>query len=351
MTAGQLKGALLEHIVRTLMHSCGFASVKPDGLYIYAQAGNGLFFINGKGAAHDADVLMEPPIQVPFSHPSRILFECKAYDKKVGLTVIRNALGLRYDINEFEIVTDDTIRQRKNNRRASYAIADRKRYHYQVGVASVEPFSAAAFEFAANNKIPLLSLSWVLPDHVCSLFSRIDKRYFDSLGSQANEIYSYLKRKKTLSGIDYPDAPLWLDTDEIIGEVLRNLDLVLAKSYIALNEAGDLLFLFAVGENPEGIFNADLGGLRARIHYSGNEPDLWLLELSDDNVVRGGFRFFVPHRIMNLWQRYSFDQEYAIDLKQNFFSRIFIFPHHQQRRSIPFVSATIDQPWLEGLRG
>jgi hypothetical protein len=82
MTAGQLKGALLEHIVRTLMYSCGFASVKPDGLYIYAQTGNGLFYINGKGAAHDADVLMEPPIQLPFSYPSRILFECRPMIKR-----------------------------------------------------------------------------------------------------------------------------------------------------------------------------------------------------------------------------------------------------------------------------
>jgi hypothetical protein len=169
---------------------------------------------------------------------------------------------------------------------------------------------------------------------------------------QADRIYSYLKSERAFTGIDYTDATLSLATDEIIGGILKNLDLVLAKSYIALNEAGDLLFLFAIGENPEEIFNANvLGGLRARIHYSHDERDMWLLELSDDNIIRGVFRFYVPHRIMNLWQNYSFDQEYAIDLKQNFFSIIFIFPHYQQPRAIPFVAATIDQPWLESLRG
>ncbi len=92
MTAGQIKGALLEFIVRRLMMNCGFTSVKPDGHYVFAQEGMGLFFINGKGAAHDADVLMEPPIQMPFSYQSRLLFECKSYDKSIGLNVIRNGL-------------------------------------------------------------------------------------------------------------------------------------------------------------------------------------------------------------------------------------------------------------------
>jgi len=53
----------------------------------------GLFYVNGRGAAHDADVLMEPLVQIPFSYPSRILFECKAYDSKTTLPIVRNALG------------------------------------------------------------------------------------------------------------------------------------------------------------------------------------------------------------------------------------------------------------------
>ncbi|MBO9684536.1 MAG: hypothetical protein J7502_18025, partial [Flavisolibacter sp.] len=174
MTSGQLKGTLLEYLIRQLLQNCGFSAVKPDGHYIYEQRGTGLFFINGKGAAHDADVLMDPPIQLPFSYPSRILFECKAYETTIGLNVVRNALGLRYDINEFEIVTDESIQKRKNNRRANYAISDRKRFDYQVGVAAVEPYSPAAFEFAANNKIPLFSLRWFLPENVCDLFHDIN---------------------------------------------------------------------------------------------------------------------------------------------------------------------------------
>jgi hypothetical protein len=67
------------------------------------------FWINGKGAAHDADIIMNPPIQMPFAYPTQLLFECKAYGTSANLPIVRNALGLRNDLNDFEIVTRDTL--------------------------------------------------------------------------------------------------------------------------------------------------------------------------------------------------------------------------------------------------
>lgn len=131
MKAGNLKGALLERIVCQLLKSCGCTNVKADGLFSFED--RGLFFVNGKGAAHDANIIMNPPIQMPFAYPTQILFECKAYELDTGLLMVRNALGLRNDLNEFEIVTRDSILKRQNNRRASYAIDTRTRYLYQVG--------------------------------------------------------------------------------------------------------------------------------------------------------------------------------------------------------------------------
>ncbi len=71
---------------------------------------------------------------MPFAYPTRLLFECKAYNKPVNLGIARSALALRSDINDFEIVTDLTIDKRKNNRRVPLAVELRDRYFYQVGV-------------------------------------------------------------------------------------------------------------------------------------------------------------------------------------------------------------------------
>lgn len=143
MKAGNLKGALLEYIVRNLLKNCAFSNVKPDNLYSY-QSG-GLLFVHGKGAAHDTDVFMNPPIQMPFSYPTQLIFECKAYGSSAALPVVRNALGLRNDLNDFEIVTKETLRKRRNNRRATYAIEARTRYFFQVGVASINEFSCNSY--------------------------------------------------------------------------------------------------------------------------------------------------------------------------------------------------------------
>jgi hypothetical protein len=160
MSASSIKGGLLEYFIRNLLINCGFKSVIPDGTKIYNR-GN-LTMINGRGAAHDADVLMTPPIQMPFTYPYRVNFECKAYKNPVGLAIIRNALGFRYDVNGFEIVTYPQIQARQNQTRTIPAIDRRQRFNYQIGVAFVERNTNSAFEFAANNKIPLISLRCLL---------------------------------------------------------------------------------------------------------------------------------------------------------------------------------------------
>jgi len=356
MTAGQVKGALLEYIVRTLMQDCGFSGVRPDGHYIFEQAGTGLFFINGKGAAHDADVLMEPPIQMPFSYPSRLLFECKSYDKTIGLDVIRNALGLRYDINEFEIVTEDSIRKRKNNHRSEYAISDRKRYHYQIGVASVEEFSKPAFEFAANNKIPLLSLRWFLPAETCDLFRLISKVYIDAMPDPIRILlYKYLKDKRPNAKTDtiYRELFGFLETDLVIGRILREFERTVSNFMIGLLETGDLLFLFSTSQNPRAVVSEmqSFSNNEARIHYGSDNPTRWELVIRNYGALNRSLRleFNVPYSLLNQWYKFDLDKTAGYNLKYEFFSRIFIFFNRFSSYGLPFTLIHLDSNWINDL--
>ena len=357
MTSGQVKGALLEYIVRNLMMDCGFASVRPDGHYIFEQNGTGLFFINGKGAAHDADVLMEPPIQMPFSYPSRLLFECKSHQKTTGLDVIRNALGLRYDINEFEIVTDDSIRQRKNNHRASYAISDRKRYHYQIGVASVELFSSGAFEFAANNKIPLLSLRWFLPEYVCNLFHEINREYIETIPDDTKALlYAYLKDKSPEANQDFKYAPLFtfLASDSIIGVIRLEFERTRNNIVVGLLETGDLLFLFSSGSSPREFVSTlrYRDNNEARIHYQSSNPGRWTIVIRDFGNIKGDLSldFNVPYSLLLQWNAFNFEKTMGYNLKQQFFSRIFIFFQRFTSYGLPFALINLDSEWIDNLQ-
>ncbi|MCK9524537.1 MAG: hypothetical protein M0R49_01230 [Limnochordia bacterium] len=348
MKASQMQGALLEYIVRNIMMNCGFSPVKADGLFTYEN--NGLFFINGRGAAHDADVLMDPPVQMPFTYPTRVLFECKAYNKKTSLPIIRNALGLRYDINEFEIVTKDTLLSRKNNRRAQYAIEQRNRYNYQVGIACIKGFTAPAVEFATNNKIPLLSVSWLFAQSSIALFSAINQTYITGIGEDsASEVYCYFKDRSIGAEYNHIRAKQFLDHDGVLGKIISMFHGKRPSWFIGLLETGDMVFLkLQTPTYISALFDTQINkGFKARLHYSERLPELWFLSVLSNSTdqIQVEFEFFVPHGIMRLWAEHENSRQSALEIKQRFFSRIFIF-NNEINSDMPFVLINIDREWI-----
>ncbi len=353
MKASNIKGALLEYIVRNLLKNCGFTNVKADNVYSFERGG--LFYINGKGAAHDADVIMNPPIQMPFSYPTQLIFECKAYGTAVGLPIVRNALGLRNDINDFEIVTKGSLLQRQNNRRASYAIETRNRFLFQVGVASINDFSKLAIEFAANNKIPLLSLSWFLGPRSIRDFNNIDQPLIDTFNdADIQNVYDFLKdRKGNLHSQKYQRAYDFLSSDNIIGDIVTTANATINYSYVGLLETGDMVFLFARSRSEDNILNQLTGfsTLKAEIHWFSDRPNVWRLTVFNtrNNNQRTDFDFFVPKRIFNFWKKFNLEKSAALDIKQEFFSKIFVF-NQRNNPKIPFSIINIDREWLNRIR-
>lgn len=149
-------GKAFELLIKYILINIGFSDVKSDGLYVFDGTPGQM--IQGLGEAHNADVLLEPPAQTPFYSRTRLLIECKDYRKKIGLDTIRSALGLREDINHFDIVDVNRLlaRRRQNRRNIVY---DYERYTYQVAVAAFTGFTIQAQEFAASHRIPLLEFN------------------------------------------------------------------------------------------------------------------------------------------------------------------------------------------------
>lgn len=353
MTAGNIKGALLEYIVRNLLKNCGFTNVRADHLFTFERGG--LFFINGKGAAHDADIIMNPPIQMPFAYPTQLLFECKAYATSANLPIVRNALGLRNDLNEFEIVTRDSLLRRQNNRRAAYAIDTRTRFHYQVGVASINDFSKPAVEFASNNKIPLLSLDWFLGPNTIRDFNNINQPLIDRFNEQdIQNLYDFLKdRDGDIYDTKYTRARAILRTDNIIGDIVKAAFVTINYSFVGLLETGDMVFLFARSRSEDNILNQQNGfsSLKAEIHWYSDKPNVWELTVynTNNNNQQTIFDFYVPKRIFNHWKTFNLDKSAALDIKQQFFSKVFVF-NQRNNPEVPFSIINIDSEWLERAR-
>ena len=348
MTARQFKAKLFEAFMRNLLFNCGFNFVQPDGLYVFEN--QGLFFINGKGSAHDADVLMDPPIQIPFFYPTRVLFECKAYEKQVRLPVVRNALGLRADINEFEIINKEDLLNRKNNKRKNLALENRKRFFYQVGVASLNDFTKNAIEFATNNKIPLFSMRWLAGEAFFNSFDDID----DSLISKIkNENYKKLKNlfKKRDLNFDILKSELEsiLGFNEQLAIVLQTFKAFIEKLYIGILETGDIIFLYPPEEGLDILTILDRNQMTAKLFYDRGRPDLWDLEFSINNK-KYNYIFFLPRSIFEGWRETNYDRLEALNIKGNYFARIFIFNKYRSMTQ-PFYQINLDKEWFDEIRG
>jgi hypothetical protein len=353
MGASAIKGAIFEYLVRRVFKRCGFSNVTPDNIYSY-KSGN-LLMVHGKGAAHDADVFVEPPFQIPFTYPSRLIFECKAYKTKLKLPIIRNALGLRNDLNDFEIVTHKTLQSRKNNKRAQLAIEQRQRYWLQVGVAGINGFTKPAIEFAINNKIPLFSLSWILPSSTITAMNELTDE--DLLSSTEEEI-SVLKEALNNRDVDLEDTDLF-EPNEVISRSERLVEIFSWSQHITnffsigVLETGALIYLIPESDPVmiDSFFTHGSNNLYAKFSYINDRPESWTMQIhpanQEGNYIQ--FRFKIPNAFLNEWADQGYNKQKALDLKGQYFSRIMLF-HAQPLNDNPFSIVRINEEWLRSFR-
>lgn len=153
-TANQIAGAILEEAVLSVLGAAGFRplenlqgdpTIDPTGPPVT---------IRGRGTVHQIDAVADPVVGYAFSNPARLLVEAKAYSdhRRVGLEVVRNAVGTVKDVSEFW-------------RPADPGTAGAKRYHYRYAIFASTEFTRGAQEYAFAQDVYLLPLR-------CSAFFR-----------------------------------------------------------------------------------------------------------------------------------------------------------------------------------
>lgn len=301
------RGKAFELLVKTILLHIGFSAVKSDGLYIFDGTPGQM--IQGLAEAHNADVLLEPPVQTPFYTPTRLLIECKDYAKKVGLGTMRSALGLREDINHFDIVDRTELEDRRYNRRPGMTY-DYQRFLYQVGVASISGFTVPGQNFAATHRIPLIEF---------------DKMPFWEEFCAAVGHHGQFPAERSMC------AP---DNDE---ELYQIIEQIANKSAVAITGSGQMLFLYRV-DGDETEFD-ELYSL----HW--NTPKQpWTLRSG-----RIAYHFQLPEYILKLWLKNSttdLDRKInAINYKVNFLSNMVVYYSKYGHPQIKMIS--IDRYMLQ----
>lgn len=311
-----IKGRLFEFFVFRLLVACGFKPVAPDDLLVY-QGGPGLM-VQGCGQPHNADVLLSPPIQTPFYYPTRLVVECKCYNHTIGLPQVRNALGLRDDINNFEIVTEEILRNRKSNRSNAPKYYPMKRYVYQVAVASIDGFTNTAFPFAHAHRIPLMSFAHsVLFTNIRDAIAALDgiASRNDELGLQIDScLRDVMLHPERIVSPDCFDCDAWRT-------YIEEIALIEQRITIGLLEDGTLLFLLRAEQTVNETYRSDIRDDGCTIHWHREDDSTWVL--NNHGMV---YHFELPNEIYHQWVRSEREQRrQALKIKRDYFSKIVLF--------------------------
>jgi hypothetical protein len=145
LTANHVRGLILEEAIVWMLLRSGYRRVQlAKDPSVHARGND--FFVRGRGADHQIDALMEHPFVPPFTRRMRLLAEAKWHTRPVGLSVVRNAFGVRNDAHEFFVGNSNGVSVPK------------QRHHYQSAIFSVSGFSKPAQRFAFAHDVFLVPL-------------------------------------------------------------------------------------------------------------------------------------------------------------------------------------------------
>jgi hypothetical protein len=144
-----LRGIVLEEVLARLLQDNGYKLLvsehqDPEAL---RQDKHGLL-VRGRGGEHQADVLGELDLPVPFSLPLRLFVEAKFTKQKAGIAVVRKAHGTIHDVNEQYSPFSSGVH--------SVPI---RRYQYRYTLFSASGFAPEAQRYALAQQISLVDLS------------------------------------------------------------------------------------------------------------------------------------------------------------------------------------------------
>ena len=306
-------GKAFELFVKHILINIGFSEVSSDGIYVFDGAPGQM--LKGLGEAHNADVLLDPPVQTPFYSRTRLLIECKDYKTKIGIGTVRSVLGLREDVNHFDIVDiNELISRRRQNRHG--VLYDYERYSYQVAIAGINGFTHQAQKFAATYRIPLISFE-KLP-FWSDFLKMLGRLQFSFAGRMHEQQY------------DYPEEI----TEE---QIISFANEIGERMALAITGSGQLLFLYRMsGEQNQ--FDDYYS-----LHWS-SPAHPWVLQSGDCSYL-----FQLPKSIMKQWLENATNdlemKQEAINCKASYLSNMIVYYAEYGRPLVKMIS--IDRYALE----
>lgn len=332
-SVNQVRGVLLEEAILMLLRASGYRTVTTAGHDPTLFQGPAGLNVWGRGGKHQIDAIADLRIGQPFSNPQRLLVEAKAYsnERKVGLPVVRGAVGVLKDVSEFWV---------KNEPHQPAA----SRYHYQFAIFSTSEFSRDAQDYAFAHDVHLLPLresSFFSP--VVRAIEDVVKQIPRSRGTEVNvqlsDVRHALRQRlqpnlEWVRGEDFP----WLT--EVVNATQQ-----VEVSLIAMLGMAIPVFLTP---RPGLDLNTLPPTTRVQINFQSGEPETsWMITRSDT-----GERMFTFDLPAELFERYAgngvLTRHAALNLKEDVFGQFTAI--YSPQEAIRVFNFVLDQEWVTQIR-
>lgn len=318
----QIRGALLEELLLHFLRKTGYKIISEVGTDITLQNGPAGIQIKGRGGNHQIDAIADSVISHPFSHPQRLLVEAKCYEGtyKVGIDIVRNAVGVLKDVCEYW---------------TSESSVAKCRYHYQYALFSASPYTAPTERYAFAHDIYLIPLenSKFLGDaieRIRNVRGRDFPRDFQ-IGDLRKLIREWWKTNQPPDFL-YDYYPVTIDKLTSIYEEGRRIGFAL----LAVLGRSFPVFLIP---NPELNLDNLRSNYRVRIFW---DSDGWYLRDLDD---RNLFSFDLPTKLFELYSEEGIlTQNNALDLKETMMSDFMAY--YTNGNEIRLIRFQLDNDWL-----
>jgi hypothetical protein len=342
-TISGVRGLLLEEAILFLLKASGYRTIEdtsadPEILH----KGPAGMEINGRGGKHQIDAIADFHLSAPFSYPQRLLLEAKCYSDtyKVGIEVVRNAVGVLKDVSELW-VTKKT------------GVPAKPRYHYQYAIFSASGYTKDAERYAYAQDIYLINLHRTrylepiinairsITHHTfgATAWNRIDIRLSDlreAIRRSINEGSLVEQLREISQGIDVEQF-----------ENLTNSCMRLGESYLAMISNRFPVFL-APAPNVNFQLLKTIQFVRVRWDIDG-----WYIYTEDDQKI---FSFDLPLELFSLYETEGLlTKRRAVDLKQEMMSEIQIVIGYPSQvnvhyRDFEVITLYLDQDWIQQVR-
>lgn len=339
-----IRGLLLEEVLLNLLKESGYSTITEIGNDATLNQGHSGIEVKGRGWNHQIDAIADFLITPPFSYPIRLLLEAKFYTSQdIGINIIRNAVGVLKDVNEYWVSNNNEI--------------SKHRFHYQYAIFSSSSFSTPAQKYAFAQDIYLIKLEnnkYFLP----IINSIRDLSYEDFNGNSVNEIninLSELRNKVRVS--------LKLHNRDILSEYLRDNNFNEDKFYNLYNSSINLStsFLgmierrFPIFLTPSPFFNIDELILNSTIRICWDD-NYWYITKNNANCRRLNeedilFSFDLPAELFNLYaDNNMLTENTAINLKEELMSTIQIIFKNSNSGIFSQFELKLDEEWIQNIR-